>query len=71
MDNTVKDYRNVERVICNVAESQQFIRQKDKLTLLLDKHSKYLSDEIFEEDLCYVTAAKMPEIPKYKNSKNL
>lgn len=71
MVDTMKNYANVEKLIYTVSKSQKFIQQKDKLTLLLDKYSKYLSEELSEEELCYVAAAKMPEIPKYKISKDL
>lgn len=71
MVDTMKDCTNVEKLIYTVSKSQKFIQQKDKLTLLLDKYSNYLSEELSEEELCYATAAKMPEMPKYKISKDL
>lgn len=71
MVDTMKSYANVEKLIYTVSKSQKFIQQKDKLTLLLDKYSEYLSEELSEEELCYAAAAKMPEIPKYKISKDL
>lgn len=67
MIETIKDYTNVEKLIYTVSKSQKFIKSKDKLTMLLEKYSDYLSDELSEDELSYVTAAKMPETPKYKN----
>jgi len=67
MVETVKSYTKIEKLIYTVAESQKFMQTKDKLTILLDKYSDYLSDELSEDELSYAVAAKMPEIPKYKS----
>ena len=67
----IENYENVEKLICMVAENQKFAKSKDKLTSLLEKFSGHLSEELSEEELEFVTAAKMPEIPKYKKLKDV
>lgn len=71
MFKVTNDYTNVEKLICLVAENQKFARPKDKLTTLIDKFSGYMSEELTEEELEFVAAAKMPEIPKYKTLKDV
>lgn len=66
MVKTLDNYANVEKLLCLVAENQKFAKSKDKLTTLIEKFSGYMSEELLEEDLEFVAAAKMPEIPKYK-----
>ena len=71
MIETMKNYSKVEKLMYIISENQKFAGQKDKLTVLIDKYSEYLSEELSERELEYVAAAKMPEIPKYKLMKNL
>lgn len=71
MVKTVNNYANVEKLIYLVSESQKFVRPNDKLSALLGTYSEYLTEELSEDDLEYVTAAKMPKIPKYKILKNV
>ena len=71
MIETMKNYSKVEKLMYIISGNQKFARQKDKLTALIDKYSEYLSEELSEGELEYATAAKMPEIPKYKLMKNL
>lgn len=65
----VDDFGNVEKMLYMVAENQKFAKQKDNLTSLVEKFSVYTSEELSEEELDFVAAAKMPETPKYKNMK--
>ena len=71
MVKTLDNYANVEKLLCLVAENQKFAKSKDKLTTLIEKFSGYMSEELLEEDLEFVAAAKMPEIPKYKTLKDV
>lgn len=71
MVKTLDDYSNVEKLLCLVAENQKFAKPKDKLTTLIEKFSCYMSEELSEEDMEFVAAAKMPEIPKYKFLKDV
>ena len=71
MVKTSDNYANVEKLLCLVAENQKFAKPKDKLTTLIEKFSCYMSEELAEEDLEFATAAKMPEIPKYKTLKDV
>ena len=61
-----QNYANVEKLINLVADSQSLAKSDDKLTALLEKYSSYMSEELNEDELDIVTAAKMPAIPKYK-----
>ena len=54
-----------------LANHHEFAKPKDKLTMLIDKFSDYLSDELSEEELEFAVAAKMPDVPKYEIMKNL
>lgn len=65
----IKDYARVEQLMSFVSDSQKFARPKDKLTALVDKYSQYISEELHEDELEYVVAAKMPDVPKYKKLK--
>lgn len=69
MIKSINSYGNVEKLIRVVAEGQKLAKQKDKLTAIVDKCSSYMSEELSEEDLFYVAAAKKPDIPKYKQIK--
>ena len=69
MVEAIKNYAKVEHLMYLVSENQKFARPKDKLSALLDKYSEYLTEELSEDDLEYATAAKMPEVPKYKSLK--
>lgn len=71
MVEAIKNYAKVEHLIYRVSEGQKFARPNDKLSALLDKYSKYLTEELSENDLEYVAAAKLPEIPKYKALKDV
>lgn len=71
MVKTINDYVNVEKLICLIAENQKFAKPKDKLTALIEKFSGYMSEELDEDELAFATAAKMPEIPKYKTLKDV
>lgn len=71
MVEVIKNYAKIEQLMYVVSESQKFARPNDKLSALLDKYSEYLTEELSEKDLEYAVAAKMPEIPKYKTSKNV
>ena len=71
MIEAIKNHAKVEHLIYLVSENQKFARTKDKLTALIDKYSEYLTDELSEDELSYATAAKMPEIPKYKTLKDV
>ena len=71
MVKTLDNYANVEKLLCLVAENQKFAKPKDKLTTLIEKFSCYMSEELTESDLEFATAAKMPEIPKYKTLKDV
>lgn len=62
----IENYAKIEHIMCLVSENQKFARPKDKLSALLDKYSEYLTEELSEDDLEYVSAAKMPEVAKYK-----
>ena len=71
MVKTLENYTNVEKLLYLVADNQKFAKRKDKLTTLIEKFSCYMSEELAEEDLEFATAAKMPEIPKYKTLKDV
>ena len=60
------NHANVEKMIKLVADNQSFTKSNDKLTTLLDKYSNQMSEELDEDELDIVAAAKMPAIPKYK-----
>ena len=66
MFNSTNNYANVEKLICLVADNQNFAKPKDKLTEIIEKFSEYTSEELSEDDLLFVAAAKKPDIPKYK-----
>lgn len=71
MIEAIKNHAKVEHLIYLVSENQKFARTNDKLTALIDKYSEYLTDELSEDELSYATAAKMPEISKYKTLKDV
>lgn len=71
MVKTLENYTNVEKLLYLVADNQKFAKSKDKLTTLIEKFSCYMSEELIDNDLNFVTAAKMPEIPKYKILKDV
>ena len=67
MKKPVNDYSEIEKIITFIAEQQSSIKPEDKLTEMLnDKFSDYFGEELSEEELEFATAAKMPDIPKYK-----
>ena len=65
------DNAKVEKLLCAVAENQKFARPRDRLTMLINKCSDYMSEELSEDDLEFAVAAKMPEVPKYKRLKDV
>ena len=67
MVEVIKNYAKVEHLMYLVSENQKFAGHKDKLSVLLGKYSEYLTEELSEDDLEYVVAAKLPEVPKYKS----
>ena len=71
MVKSIDNYASVEKLICLAADYQKFSKPKDKLTTLIDKFSDYMSEEITEEELKCVAAAKMPDVPKYKLLKDM
>lgn len=67
----MEDNSQIEKIIIVLANHHEFAKPKDKLTMLIDKFSDYLSDELSEEELEFAVAAKMPDVPKYEIMKNL
>jgi len=57
---------NIEKIISMVADNQKFAKKRDRLTDIVEKFSGQVSDELTEDDLEFVAAAKMPAVPKYK-----
>ena len=53
-----------ENLILKIADSQKFITEKDKLSVLINKCSVYFDSELSEEELTYVAAAAKPILPE-------
>lgn len=69
MIETIGNYENAEKLMCLISDSQKFAKPNDKLTMLIEKYSGFINSELREDELECVTAAKMPDIPKYKKLK--
>ena len=67
----INNYENIEQLIYLVAENQKFAKPKDNLTALIEKFSDCISEELNEDDLAFVAAARMPDVPKYKTLKDV
>ena len=63
-----ENYADVEKLLTLAAKTQKFIPPQDGLTEVIEKYSEYMSEELTEEELEFAAAARMPEVPKYKQT---